>query len=254
MVLRDVAQAGPSDSPVSLFQAFSFGPGGWGAAFLWAALLTVLVSCAALFIGAGIGVLVTWAQLSRSLLARAWAQTYLAVFRGVPELLIIYFVYFGSSTLMTFAANGLGIEGFVGVPPFLAGALAVGVISGAYQAEVFRAGFYSITRGELEAAVSVGMHRWLRFRRIIAPQILRFALPALGNLWQTALKDASLISVTGLAELIRTSQVAAGSTHQPFLFYTAAAVLYLVITTLSDRVFSRAEGYFSRGMKRKAGA
>ena len=105
------------------------------------------------------------------------------------------------------------------MPSFAAGALAVGVISGAYQAEVFRAAYLAISRGELEAAVSVGMNRALMFRRIIAPQVLRFALPGLGNLWQVALKDSSLISVTGLTELMRVSQVGAGSTHRPFAFY-----------------------------------
>ncbi len=113
----------------------------------------------------------------------------------------------------------MGYEGFVGVPSFLAGSLAVGVISGSYQAEVFRAAYLAIARGELEAAVSVGMDRLLMFRRIIAPQVLRFALPGLGNLWQVALKDSSLISVTGLTELMRVSQIGAGSTHQPFVFY-----------------------------------
>ena len=120
---------------------------------------------------------------------------------------------------MTATANALGHEGFVGVPSFAAGALAVGVISGAYQAEVFRASYLAISRGELEAAVSAGINRALLFRRIIAPQVLRFALPGLGNLWQVALKDSSLISVTGLTELMRISQVGAGSTHRPFAFY-----------------------------------
>ena len=138
------------------------------------------------------------------------------------------------------------------MPAFAAGALAVGVISGSYQAEVFRGAFLAIAKGELEAARAVGMGRWLMFRRIIAPQVLRFALPGLGNLWQVALKDSSLISVTGLAELMRTSQVAAGSTHQPFTFYVAGGALYLVLTSFSDRVFEFAEARATRGMRREA--
>ena len=121
--------------------------------------------------------LVAWGRLSGALFAGAVGQAYAALFRGLPELLVIYFVYFGTSTLLTGVAHFLGYEGFVGVPSFAAGALAVGVISGAYQAEVFRAAYLAISRGELEAAVSVGMGRWLMFRRIIAPQVLRFALP-----------------------------------------------------------------------------
>ena len=147
----------------------------------------------------------------------------------------------------------MGYEGFVGVPSFLAGSLAVGVISGAYQAEVFRAAYLAIARGELEAAVSVGMNRLLMFRRIIAPQVLRFALPGLGNLWQVALKDSSLISVTGLTELMRVSQIGAGSTHQPFAFYLGGMALYLIMTLITTRVFDVAEARATRGMRRCCG-
>ena len=139
------------------------------------------------------------------------------------------------------------------MPSFAAGALAVGAISGAYQAEVYRASYLAISKGELEAAVSVGMPRWLMFRRIIGPQVMRFAIPALGNLWQVALKDSSLIAVTGLAELMRVSQVGAASTRRPFTFYIGGAVLYLVMTLITTRVFDLAEARATRGMRRAAG-
>ena len=80
------------------------------------------------------------------------------------------------------------------------------------------------------------------FRRVIAPQVLRFAIPGLGNLWQVALKDSSLVSVTGLVELMRVSQVAAGSTRQPFVFYVAGGALYLVMTTFSNRFLRSRRG------------
>jgi octopine/nopaline transport system permease protein len=118
---------------------------------------------------------------------------------------------------------------------------------------VFRAAFRAISKGELEAAVSVGMNRFLMFRRIIAPQVLRFALPGLGNLWQVALKDSSLISVTGLTELMRVSQIGAGSTHKPFAFYLGGAALYLAMTLVSSRLFEVAEARATRGLRR-AGA
>lgn len=234
-------------------EIFGFGQGGWGLAMLEGAAMTLLVSACGLVIGAAIGALVAWARLSRRRLAGALGEAYAALFRGLPELLVVYFVYFGSSTLLTSLANLAGYQGFVGVPSFLAGALAVGVISGSYQAEVFRAAYLAIARGELEAAVSVGMSWLLMFRRIIAPQVLRFALPGLGNLWQVALKDLSLISVTGLAELMRVSQVGAGSTHQYFPFYLAGLALYLVMTLVTTRVFDVAEARATRGMRRATG-
>eukprot|EP01037_Dinobryon_pediforme_P038038 gene38038-biopygen21928 len=207
-----------------------FGAKGWGLALIAGAVMTLLVSLAGLLVGSVLGSLVAWSKLSGNGLAAAVGNTYAAIFRGVPELLVVYFVYFGSSALLTALGNGIGIEGFIGVPSFADGALAVGIISGAYQAEVYRGAYLAILPGELEAARAVGMGRWLMFRRIIAPQVLRFAVPGLGNLWQVALKDSSLISVTGLAELMRISQVAAGSTRQPFVFYLAGGALYLVLT------------------------
>lgn len=238
---------------MGVFDIFGFGEGGWGLAMLRGAGMTLLVSACGLLIGAVLGSLVAWGRLSKHRLAGAAGETYAALFRGLPELLVVYFVYFGSSTLLTGLANLVGYEGFVGVPSFLAGSLAVGVISGSYQAEVFRAAYLAIARGELEAAVSVGMDRFLMFRRIIAPQVLRFALPGLGNLWQVALKDSSLISVTGLTELMRVSQIGAGSTHQPFVFYLGGMALYLFMTLVTTRVFDIAEARATRGMRRVAG-
>jgi octopine/nopaline transport system permease protein len=235
---------------VSPFVALGFGPSGWGAALLEGALMTLLVATAGLLIGAAIGALVSTAKLSEAMLPAALGDAYAAIFRGVPELLVVYFVYFGSSALLTSLAHVAGYEGFLGVPAFLAGALAVGVISGAYQAELYRGAFLAIPRGELEAARACGMGGWLMFRRIVAPQVVRFALPGLNNLWQVALKDSSLISVTGLAELMRVSQVASGSTRQPFTFYLAGGALYLVLTVFSNRVFEFAEVRAARSRRR----
>ncbi len=212
--------------------------------------MTLAVTLVSLAIGAALGVLVAAGKLSRSLAARGAADAYTTIFRGVPELLVIYLVYFGGSTAVTRIGALLGAQGFLGLPSFLAGALAVGVISGAYQAEVFRGAFLAVSRGEMEAARAFGMPAALRLRRVIAPQVLRFALPGLGNVWQLSLKDSALVSVTGLAELMRTSQVAAGSTHEYFLFYVAGGALYLILTGLSNQVFGAAETRADRAYRR----
>ncbi len=238
---------------MSPFVALGFGPRGWGLALLQGAVMTLLVATVGLLIGAAVGALVASAKLSRARLPAAAGDVYAAIFRGVPELLVVYFVYFGSSALLTGLAHAAGYEGFLGVPAFLAGALAVGVISGAYQAELYRGAFLAIPRGELEAARACGMGGWLMFRRIVAPQVVRFALPGLNNLWQVALKDSSLISVTGLVELMRVSQVASGSTRQPFTFYLAGGALYLVLTVFSNRVFEFAEARAALS-RRRAGS
>lgn len=123
----------------------------------------------------------------------------------------------------------------------MTGAVAIGVISGAYQAEVYRAAYLAIARGELEAARAIGMRRAVMLRRIVTPQTLRNAIPGLGNCWQLILKESALISVIGLVELLRQAQVGAGSTLQPFYFYTTAAAIYLVVTAITTSGFDWAE-------------
>src|SRR3984957_15893410 len=234
---------------MALIGMLGFGPDGWGGVVLLAALMTVALTLAALAVGAVFGGLVAAAKLSRFRTLRIVGDAYTTVFRGVPELLVIYLFYFGGSTVVSEIAGLLGASGFVSLPPFLSGALGVGVISGAYQAEVYRGAFIAVAPGELEAARAVGMARLLRFRRIIAPQVLRFALPGLGNVWQLSLKDSALVSVTGLAEIMRMSSVAAGSTHQYFLFYVVGAALYLVMTAGSNRIFSVAEARVGKSFR-----
>ena len=107
-----------------------------------------------------------------------------------------------------------------------------------------------IAKGEIDAGRAMGMTRAILFRRIIAPQVLRTAIPGLGNCWQLCLKESALITVTGLAELLRQSQVGSGSTRQPFSFYITAGLLYLAITTVTSWLFDRAEKHAMRGVRR----
>ncbi|RYB06256.1 ABC transporter permease [Lichenibacterium ramalinae] len=229
---------------------FGFGPAGWGAALLRATLVTLGVAVSAFAIGAVLGAVVAATKLSGSRALRAAGDAYTTVLRGVPDLLVIYLVYFGGSAIVTRLGQAMGAEGFLGLPSFLAGALACGLVSGAYQAEVFRGAALAVPRGQVEAARALGMDGGLRFRRILAPQIVAIALPGLGNVWQLALKESALVSVTGLVELLRQSQIGAGSTHQPFAFYVAAGALYLVLTTGSTLLFGRAEWRMSRSLRR----
>ena len=236
---------------MSYFELMGFGPKGWGWPMLMAAGMTVAVASCGFLAGSVIGSLIAWAKLSRSIVARVFGDGYTTILRGIPDLLVIYLFYFGGSALLSGIGQLFGGSGgFIGVPAFAVGALAIGVISAAYQAEVFRGAYTALARGELEAARSVGMHTMLMFRRIVAPQVLRYAIPGLGNVWQLALKESALISVTGLVELLRQSQIGSGSTYKPFYFYLTAALLYLVITTVSTWGFQRAEDYSMRGLRR----
>ncbi len=235
---------------MNLLQMLSFGETGWGMALLKAALMTLLLTLAALLIGALVGSLVAAAKLSRRRSLRYLGDAYSILFRGIPELLVIYLFYFGGASVVSAVSHWFGGQGYVDVPPFLVGAIAVGLISASYQAEVYRGAFIAVAKGELEAALAIGMSRGMRIRRVLMPQIWRYALPGLGNVWQMSLKDSALISVIGLVELMRASQVAAGSTRQYFTFYIVGGVCYLILTGLSGRLFNLAEARVQRTQRR----
>lgn len=227
-----------------------FGPDGWAMALLHGCLLTLAIAAASMAIGTIWGAVLAWAR-ARGPRPLAWlVAVYGVVLRGVPELLVILLLYFSAPTLLTALCARLGLPALGSPPPFLTGSLAVGLVSAAYQAEIFRGGVLAIPPGQWEAAQAAGFGPWLGFRRILLPQILRNILPAMGNAWQFNLKDSALISVTGLAELMRTSLVAAGSTREPLLFFSAAILLYLVLTSLSGVVFSRLERHSNRWSRR----
>lgn len=224
-----------------MLELFGFGPQGWGHQLTLAALMTLAVSASAFAFGIVCGTLGAWAKSSRAPLPRYAADGYTTIVRGVPDLLVIYLFYFGGSSAVSAVAHAFGAEGFFGLNGFLVGTLAVGLVSGAYQTEVLRGAYLAIPRGEIEAARAAGMGSWLMLRRIVAPRLLRYALPGMGNVWQQVLKESALVSVTGLVELMRETQIGAGSTRQPFAFYLVGFALYLVLTTLSGGVLRVAE-------------
>jgi octopine/nopaline transport system permease protein len=231
-------------------ELLSFGDAGWGDEMLRAAAMTVAVSITAMLLGLMLGSLGAAAKLSAIAPLRWLVEGYTTVARGVPELLIIYLLFFGGSGAVMFVAGLFGYHGYIEVNAFTIGTVAIGAISGAYSTEVIRGAVLAVPHGQIEAAQAIGMGRGLLFRRIMFPQVARHALPGLGNVWQITLKDTALISVTGLVEIMRQAHIAAGSTRQPFTFYLVAAALYLVLTTFSNYGFQRAEGWASRGVRR----
>ncbi|WP_353230494.1 ABC transporter permease subunit [Novosphingobium sp.] len=234
-----------TDDPAPML-LLGFGPDGWGPALLRGAGLTMALALTAMAIGMVLGAGLAAAGASRVRWLRAAAAVYGLVFRGVPELLVVLLLYFGTPGLLAAGAALLGLADPGSPPAFLTGSIAIGLVSAAYQAEVFRGGMLAVPRGQIEAAIAAGMSPATRFRRVIAPQVLHRVLPPLGNIWQFTLKDSALVAVTGLSELMRVSLVAAGSTRQPFAFFAAAMVLYLVLTSASSALFRLAE---ARGMR-----
>ena len=232
------------------FSLLGFGDDGWGDEMLRGALMTMAVAVCSYLLGVAIGILFASFKLSRFAVLRYVADFYTTVIRGIPELLVIYLVFFGGGTLLRTIASGIfGYDGYIDPPLFVTGMVCIGLSAGAYNTEVIRGAVLAVPVGQIEAAKAIGMSAANRFRRILVPQVARYALPGLGNVWQLTLKETSLISVIGLVEIMRSAAVASGSTKEPFTFYLIAAVLYLGLTSISNRGFLHAEAWASKGVR-----
>jgi octopine/nopaline transport system permease protein len=229
-----------------------WGNAGWGDEFLRGMVMTLAVATCAFMLSLVFGTIFASAKLSRFRLLKIVGDLYTTILRGIPELLVIYLVFFGGGSLLRSIAKSLfGFEGYIDLPVFAIGVLCIGVSAGAYSTEVIRGAVLAIPKGEIEAARAIGMSTFLRFRRILVPQAARFALPALGNVWQFALKDTALISIVSLVEIMRTAALGAASTKEPFTFYITAFLLFLFLASISNRGFRYAENWASRGVRKE---
>ena len=195
------------------------------------AWLTLTLALCALSLGLALGLLAALAESRSWPLARYLATGLITLIRGLPELLVIFIIYFGGTLVLS---KLLGH--YVNVSAFIAGTVALALLFAAYASQVFRGALGAIPHTQIESAQALGLTAAQVFRRIVLPQAWRHALPGLGNLWLVLLKDTALISLIGLPDLMGKAQVAASATHQPFVYYLLAALLYLMMTGLSQRV------------------
>lgn len=223
---------------------------GFGPQLLAGAIVTLQLAMAALCVGLVLGILGALSKSSSVTPLRMLGNGYTTIIRGIPELLVVLVVYFGSSGALTAIAALFGHDEFVELDPFTAGTLALGLTFGAYATEVFRGALLTIPAGHIEAAQSLGLGRWRIFVRVILPQLWRIALPGLGNLFLVLLKDTSLISVIGLDELMRKSQIGTGFSKEPFTFFGVAALIYLGMTVITNGILILMERHANRGYRR----
>jgi His/Glu/Gln/Arg/opine family amino acid ABC transporter permease subunit len=192
-------------------------------------LLTTLgVAVGSLVVGALIAVILAPLAVYARPLIRRIIMGYVSLIRGLPELLVIFLIFYGGTVLLT-KLTGRYIE----VNAMSAGIAALSVVAAAYLTEILRGALLSVSSGQWEAALALGFRRPRAFRLVILPQMMARALPGLGNQWLVILKESALVSVVGLEELMRKSVVAAGASHQPLGFYLTAAGLYVVVTGFS---------------------
>lgn len=230
----------------SLFSLLSYGPDGWGDELLLGLRITILLALATAPIGLVGGFLLALARRSDNPLLSVPATAFTTVFKGLPELITLFIVYYGLSIAIAGLFSIFG-DVRVEVSSFLAGMIALGAVSASFASEVFMGALAGINKGQVEAGQALGLNRWAILRKILIPQVMRLALPGLGNLWLVLLKDTALVSVIALPDLLRNTQIAVGATREPFFFYLVAILIYFAVSMISMAIFALLERRYSRG-------
>ncbi|MDH3742168.1 MAG: ABC transporter permease [Hyphomicrobiales bacterium] len=227
----------------------SFGAEGWGDELAHGLKITVLLAISTLPFGLALGLLVALAKNSNERSLVLAANVYTTIFRGLPELLTLFIVYYGGQIALQ-KLVGLFSDVYVEVNGFVAGMIALGLVFSAFSSETFLSAFRGIPKGQPEAAKALGLSSFQRFRLVVLPQLVRLALPGLSNLWLVLLKETSLVSIIALDDLIRKTHLAVGNTKEPLLFYSVACGIYLAIALISSKGLNAIEFRVNRGQER----
>ena len=222
---------------------------GYGSSILEGAWLTVNLALTSMALAVALGLVGAAFRLSPVKWLARLGEGYTTVIRGIPDLVLILLIFYGGQDLINRIALALDYTGYIDINPFIAGVCTMGFIFGAYLSETFRGAFMAIPAGQAEAGMAYGMSRSQVFWRILVPQMIRLALPGFTNNWLVLTKSTALISVIGLQDMMFKAKNAADATHEPFTFFLAVAVLYLMLTSVSLLVLRYLEKHFSVGIK-----
>jgi histidine transport system permease protein len=226
----------------------SFSLKGFGPLLLEGTWMTIKLSVLSLLLSIVLGLIGASAKLSASAVMRMPAQLYTTLIRGVPDLVLMLLIFYSLQTWLSQLTDAMEWD-YIEIDPFSAGVITLGFIYGAYFTETFRGAILSVPRGQVEAATAYGLNRAQRFRFVVFPQMMRFALPGIGNNWQVLLKATALVSIIGLADLVKAAQDAGKSTYQLFYFLILAALIYLLITSASNFALRWAERRYAAGSR-----
>ena len=200
---------------------------GWGAAILRGTLVTIVVGLLGMLIGLAFAIPFALARWTKIAALSQVVLGYTLLVRSIPGLLVIYLLFFGSVESVDAIATFFGFqEAAKNAYGFIMGVASIAIISCAYSVEVLRGALQAIPTGLLEASKSLSLPRGVVYMKIIAPLMFRYALPGLNNVWQSTIKDTSLVSIIGIAELVYRAQLAVSETYSPFEFYLTVAVIY----------------------------
>lgn len=201
--------------------------------------LTVEVAAVGFAIAALLGLPLALAGQSRSPLLRVPATLWVGLARGVPLLIVIFWLYYAAAQ-----------EGLFSLTAFVAGALSLGLTGSGYMSEIYRTALSAVHSGQREGAAAIGLSRGQTFRLVVLPQALRTAIPPGLNVFVMLLKGATLLSVIGLADMFYTAKLVAVNEFKPFELYTAAAVLVIAVTLVAALAGGIAERRLSKGVRR----
>ncbi|MGD9425422.1 histidine ABC transporter permease HisQ [Pantoea sp. NSTU24] len=222
---------------------------GYSDVILRGTLVTLELALTSVLLAVLLGLIGAGAKLSRNRPLAIIFEGYTTLIRGVPDLVLMLLIFYGLQIVLNQVTDALGMAQF-DIDPMVAGIITLGFIYGAYFTETFRGAFMAVPKGQIEAATAFGFTSAQVFRRILFPAMMRYALPGIGNNWQVILKATALVSLLGLEDVVKATQLAGKSTWQPFYFAIVAGVIYLVFTTISNGVLWWLNRRYTVGVKR----
>ena len=222
---------------------------GYGSTILDGTWLTVQLALLSMAVAIALGLLGAAFRLSPVKWLALLGETYAAVIRGIPDLVLILLIFYGGQEMLNRVLELSGYEGYVDINPFVAGVGTLGFIYGAYLSETFRGAFMAIPKGQGEAGLAYGMSPLRVFFRILVPQMIRLAIPGFTNNWLVLTKATALISLVGLQDMMARAKSAGDATREPFTYILLAAAIYLAITSVSLLVLRYLERRYSVGVK-----
>jgi histidine transport system permease protein len=222
---------------------------GYSDIILQGSLITIELALLSVIVSIVLGLAGASAKIFGSRWMSVITDIYTTLIRGIPDLVLMLLIFYGLQILLNEITEYVGV-GQINIDPFVAGVLTIGFIYGAYFTETFRGAFIIVPKGQIEAAVAYGFSPWQIFRIILFPQMMRFALPGIANNWQVTLKATALVSIIGLADVVKATQNAGKGTYHFFLFTIVAAAVYLLFTTISNLVLLWLERRYEVGHRK----
>ena len=230
-------------SPASFFN-FSFLPK-YGVFFVQGVEYTLLLAIVSVSLAVIPAMLLALMRLSRNKVVKTVSGAYIAAFRSTPMLVQLSIIYFGLFGVISIPR--VTILGFVDLSRFIPGVVALALNSSAYVAEIFRAGILAVDAGQMEAARSLGLSKWQGMNLVVLPQAIKNVLPALANEVVTMVKESSICSMLGMAELMFGAKAVASTTYISLAPYTLAALIYFCINYPASKAIEAVERRMRRG-------